>query len=322
MKEHGVRKKTGLLTLLLFLASLCLSLGGAELVLRKVMKGGLDVWDERNLMYRHDPLLGWFPRPDSSFVGQGDRISHNSRGFRDIEHRPDSRRGIMVLGDSFVWGYEVDQDARFTDYLREKFSDVPVYNLGVSGYGTDQEYLLLQREFDFYHPAIVFLEFTTDNDPDDNATDMRYGTYFKPYFRAEGGGLRLCGVPVPRGFNYFVSGGSLLARSYLVRLAVKVYYQHVYPPPADFADPTGAIIHAMNDYVRARGAVLLVGLQQRSAKLERFLDDERIPHLDLANDLVFDDPGRHWTPAGHRLVAERIHQFIVTGGYLRRSAGR
>jgi hypothetical protein len=309
-------KRTGLLTLLLFCASLCLSLGAGELLLRKLMTSGLDVWDERNLMYRHDPLLGWFPQPNSSFVGKGDRIRHNSRGFRDMEQQPDARRGIMVLGDSFVWGYEVDQEARFTDRMRELFRDVPVYNLGVSGYGTDQEYLLLQREFDFYHPAIVFLEFTTDNDMDDNATDMRYGTYFKPYFRPDGGGLKLCGVPVPRGFNYFVSGGSLLARSYLVRLAVKAYYQHVYPPPADFADPTNAIIRAMNGYVRSRGAVLMVGLQQRSAPLERFLDAERIPHLDLTTDLVFDDPGRHWTPAGHRLVAEKIHGFIVRGGYL------
>jgi hypothetical protein len=314
-------KKRGLLTLLLFCVSLCLSLGAGELLLRKLMKSGLDVWDERNLMYRHDPLLGWFPQPNSSFTGKGDRISHNSRGFRDIEHNVDTRRGIMVLGDSFVWGYEVDQEARFTDRLREMFRDVPVYNLGVSGYGTDQEYLLLQREFDFYHPAIVFLEFTTDNDMDDNGTDMRYGTYFKPYFRAEGGGLKLCGVPVPRGFNYFVSGGSLLARSYLVRLAVKAYYQHRYPPPADFADPTEAIIRAMNNYARSKGAVLLVGLQQRSAALERFLDAERIPRLDLTVDQVFDDPGRHWTPAGHRLVAEKIHEFIVRGGYLQGAAG-
>jgi hypothetical protein len=188
----------------------------------------------------------------------------------------------------------------------------------VSGYGTDQEYLLLQREFDFYHPAIVLLEFTTDNDRDDNSTDMRYGTYFKPYYRTEGGELQLSGVPVPRGFNYFISGGSFLARSYLVRLAVRAYYQHLYPPPKDFGDPTNAIIKAMNDYVRSKGAILLVGLQQRSAPLERFLDGEHIPHLDLATDLVFDDPGRHWTPAGHKVVAERIHRFITTEGYLKR----
>ncbi|HWH77554.1 MAG TPA: hypothetical protein VNT76_09290, partial [Candidatus Binatus sp.] len=111
--------------------------------------------DERNLTYRYDPKLGWFPIAHSKKIFAGNRtihVEHNSRGFRDIEHIIDTRPRMMVLGDSFVWGYDVEQTERFTDKLRAQLTDWSIYNLGVSGYGTDQEYLLLKQQYDFYRP--------------------------------------------------------------------------------------------------------------------------------------------------------------------------
>jgi len=309
------RKK--IFTLILFLLSISITLCIGELVARKILKKGLDTWDERNLMYRHDPALGWVPLADRDFRVMGDHIRHNRRGFRDVEHIKDGRPGILFLGDSFVWGYGVGQEERFTDRLRLKLPDAAIYNLGVSGYGTDQEYLLLQQNFDYYQPRIVFLEFTTDNDEDDNSTDMRYGTYFKPYFKPDGDKLQLCGVPVPLSVNYFIAGRSLLSRSYLARLAVKAYLSHVYPPPASFANPTSTIIKNMHAFVSGRGATLLVGLQQPHPELEKFLRNEGIPFVQLATPLTFSDEGRHWTKDGHIFVSEKIYDFISKGNFLK-----
>lgn len=309
------RKK--LYTAILVLLSIAISLCLGEVIIRVVMKKDLDVWDERNLMYRHDPTLGWVPLANREFRVKGDYIRHNSRGFRDTEHLRDDRPGILFLGDSFVWGYGVGQEERFTDKLRLKLPEAAIFNLGVSGYGTDQEYLLLQQNFDFYRPRIVFLEFTTDNDENDNSTDMRYGTYFKPYFRAEGDKLQLCGVPVPLSVNYFIAGRSLLSRSYIARLAVKAYFTYAYPAPKNFANPTRAIIKNMHAYVAGNGATLLVGLQQRQPELEKFLRAEQIPYVDLTTSLTYSDEGRHWTKAGHTHVSEMIYDFITRGNYLR-----
>src|SRR6266540_4873193 len=116
--------------------------------------------DERNLTYRYDPELGWFPISNSKKIFTGSRtihVEHNSRGFRETNHVLDTKPRIIFLGDSFVWGYDVEQNERFTDKLRDKLAGWSVYNLGVSGYGTDQEYLLLKRQYDFYRPQIVFL---------------------------------------------------------------------------------------------------------------------------------------------------------------------
>ena len=74
--------------------------------------------------------------------------------------------------------------------------DLEIYNMGVSGYGTDQELLLLQRFIARYRPALVVAVYTNINDPEDNGAPITNGGYPKPYYRLEDGALRLHGVPL------------------------------------------------------------------------------------------------------------------------------
>ena len=150
--------------------------------------------DERNLTYRYDPELGWFPMANSRKTFTGGRtiqVEHNARGFRDVEHVIGTKPRSVVLGDPFVWGYDVEQPERFTEKLRAGLPTGRFTTSGVSGYGTDQEYLLLKREYEFYKPQIVFLVFCRDNDEDDNTRNMRYGAFYKPYFTVATTGLTL-----------------------------------------------------------------------------------------------------------------------------------
>ena len=52
--------------------------------------------------------------------------------------------GIAVLGDSFAMGWGVNDKETFS-YLLEKKINRPIYNLGVSGYGTIRELIRLQE---------------------------------------------------------------------------------------------------------------------------------------------------------------------------------
>ena len=146
--------------LLVVVSAVCV-LVAAEYVLRSYFKDDLRLRaDERNLAYRYDERLGWFPKEGTTTSFKGSRrisVAHNRRGFRDIEHQVGDASRILFLGDSFVWGYDVEQSERFTERLRTGFPDWPIYNLGISGYGTDQAFLLLIDQFDFYRPDIVFL---------------------------------------------------------------------------------------------------------------------------------------------------------------------
>jgi hypothetical protein len=103
---------------------------------------------ERSLAYGYDAELGWAPIPNSvSTVTTARTIdaTHNSLGFRDIEFAPDGRPVVLFIGDSFVWGVDAEANERFTDLLRDKLTQFAIVNAGVSGYGTDQEYLWLKR---------------------------------------------------------------------------------------------------------------------------------------------------------------------------------
>src|SRR5437763_11706650 len=118
---------------------------------------------ERTIAYRHDPELGWAPVPNSEFTVTAERLihaKHNSLGLRDIELGASAKPKILFVGDSFVWGNDVEAEERFTDLLRKRLPAYDIVNAGISGYGTDQEYLWLKRLSDHIEPAVVVLMFT------------------------------------------------------------------------------------------------------------------------------------------------------------------
>jgi hypothetical protein len=305
---------------LLVLLSSVFCIGIADVGIRVLFRDRLLLQhDERNSIYRYDPELGWFPIANSKKTFAGGRriqVEHNGRGFRDVEHVVGTRPRMIFLGDSFIWGYDVEQPERVTEKLRAKVTDWSIYNLGVSGYGTDQEYLLLRRQYEFYRPQIVFLVFCRDNDDDDNSSNVRYGGYYKPYFTVDGAGLTLRGVPVPKSEKYFFSQHNVLAKSGWVRLIAQAYF-NLTAPPVYIAprSPTHAILAEMQRFIQSKGGQLVVGLQRSYPELEQFLTDQNIPYVDLSNPYTYPTGSYHWTPEGHTFVSEKIKEFLDKGHY-------
>ena len=159
---------------------------------------------ERNYFCQYHPLLGWINKPDyensvTTTKGFSFHITHNARGLRGREYpyeRTPGKYRILVLGDSFAWGFGVGDSEVFTQTLESITPDVEVINMGVSGYGTDQELLLYTEEGYKYKPDLVVLTFF-NNDLDEISTSISYG-YPKPYFLADSQPLTVSNVPVPR----------------------------------------------------------------------------------------------------------------------------
>jgi hypothetical protein len=288
----------------------------SEVGLRLVMDRSFHTFDdERNLSYRYDATLGWFPVESSSNRVTACRtinVAHNSRGFREGELQPSEKPGVLFLGDSFVWGFDVETTERFTDKLQGVHPEWSIHNLGVSGYGTDQELLLLKQQFDTFRPRVVFLVFCTDNDQKDNCSNVRHGGYYKPYFTTNAdGGLTLQGVPVPRSERAYYSGGLKQPGSFAVRMAVRAWSNLTNPAKVTVPDPTFALLSEMNRYATERGALFAVGLQTPHAQLETFLTEKGIPWIDLSNEKRYSAYGFHWTSEGHDIVAARIDGFLT-----------
>ena len=304
-------------------SAVCLLLAGAaEVSLRVLNPHELRLWsDDRNLAYRFDSELGWFPKKETAMKLLGSNwfsVQHNNKGFRDHHHGPKLKPRIMFIGDSFVWGYDVEQKERFTELLQQKLPDWEMLNLGVSGYGTDQAYLLLQKNFLHYRPDIVFYIFDFKSDPDDNCRNLRYGHYYKPYFKMNGGWLQLNGTPVPKGFNYYHLEYANLFESYLVRQMMLGYLKIFHPMVRFHPTPSEPLILAIREYTEKHGAWCYVGFNHISEDERefRFCEEFKLSCLDLSTDLRFPERGEHWTPNGHQFVANQILNELKNKGVL------
>jgi hypothetical protein len=94
------------------------------------------------------------------------------RAERDFAYeKPPGTKRIVSLGDSFTVGYEVEVDQTFSSILEREIGEhgyrVEVLNTGVSGYGTAEEVLYLERELFRYSPDLVLVSFC-GNDLVDN----------------------------------------------------------------------------------------------------------------------------------------------------------
>jgi len=308
------------MNLALMLASLSIGVGLSEIGLRLFCAESLRIiQDDRSLLYRYDETLGWFPIANSSkvfFASRAIRVVHDSEGFRGPERSRNNKPGVLFLGDSFVWGYDVEAPERFTDKLQAKHPAWNVYNLGISGYGTDQELLLLERHFREYKPRVVFLVYCAETDEDDNRSNVRYGGYYKPYCIVAGDRLEMRGIPVPKSERVFLAEHEKLSRSLLVRLAARGYFKLTAPKVLRNPSPTWAILRTMQKYVTGQGALFVMGLTRSTPEMEEFLRRHGIPFVDLSTPLRYPSYGNHWTPEGHTFVCEQIEGMLVKGKYL------
>lgn len=195
------RLKTKLGRGLLVLAGCAIGAVGAEGVLRAA---GTPMEESSPLRGYHssDPTLGWVGTPNrAAHFANGEFevfIANDDEGFRRHENAfggaPDAPV-TAFLGDSFTWGWGVEQGEVFSDLLQAALGDTTrIVNRGVNAYGTTQQRLLLDRVLENDAPDRVTLLFFA-NDPLECSTD-RGGK--RPFATLASGELAIENVPVRR----------------------------------------------------------------------------------------------------------------------------
>lgn len=149
-----------------------------------------------------DEMLGWSLRPLSQGISNrtGYDIEYriNSKGLRDDETTYEKPQGIfriVILGDSRTFGFGVPIEKHFTTILEGYFKDVEVINMGVNGFGVDQELLYLRSEGFRYKPDLV-LAYVAHYRDHRHMHTKRWGQQ-KPRFKLIDGELILTNSPVP-----------------------------------------------------------------------------------------------------------------------------
>lgn len=115
--------------------------------------------------YQKDKELMFVPR--KNIKGNHDKqgsfsttFQTNSRGLRDKEYalkKPDGIKRIVVVGDSFTWGFGVNDSDIYTERMESLLPDTEVINLGVTAYQLPQEIHYFKREGGVYDPDILIV---------------------------------------------------------------------------------------------------------------------------------------------------------------------
>jgi len=294
---------------------------------------------------QYDAELGWTLAPNTrewqSAIDYGVWATIDADGLR-IDDERDERASInqsaptlLVLGDSYAFGYGVPAHAMIASALERELARAPapyrVRTAGVPGYSTDQELLRWRRLAATIRPARVLLLFHQSDLVDNTRSSVVMGPerYFKPRFEVRDGRVSLTGVPVPDKERLAPAGVMESAKAWFRPLATYALVQSnllrfnapaadagvqaAAPPQTD--EVTSALLAELAREVRAAGADLTVALVPASpavtGRIAAICNAHGLPLIDLAPALAgmpdtilpFD---HHWNAQGHAVAAREI----------------
>ena len=346
-----INSRALLINLSLIFVSTVFTLFLVEIALRVVGLKPLYVSPERDRFWKYDSLLGWAHKPGQEGIFETPQfrtvVRINENGLRDRQHsyeRQNDSERILVLGDSFAWGYGVEESERFSQLLEEELG-VEVINAGISGYSTDQELLWYKNEGVKYQTDLVVL-MIAGNDVGDNEQQLVSTIYYKPKFVIEDGQLVLTNYPVPKTSPQGKLVYSLSQRSALAFFLVQRYFDFLslYGQTKNYSDQvnspisstnaetepftlTIALVNEIKNIAESRNSKFMIVTTDRwwnypseetyadfvaRLKSDGFivLDVESMPGFDPDKMLIPDDG--HWNQSGHAFVAENIKALIHT----------
>jgi len=276
--------------------------------------------DERNLLYLHDDVLGWFPEANITrdFMGAVKiNIKHNTLGFRDKEFTKSKELdNLIFLGDSFAYGYDCNIENRFSELVANELQSFNVYNLGVSGYSTDQEYLLLQKYAEFFDPQIVYLLYH-HNDWHGNSVNEIYNGYYKPYFSISKytNSLNLNGVPVPKSIQHLKYDFPIIYKSKIAIWLTHLFYSSKINDVKVNPDITFDILLHLRKFVEenlnAKFKIGIVGNGNTPGLIE-FLSTNEFDAtvIDKNKSKEFFTSTGHWSKLGNQRASEKILRHL------------
>lgn len=343
--------------------SLVLALAIAELVLRWVGVGQVRFSEKprmgwvnvpENSWVEYHPVLGWYSQKNKTALLDSQNFQQvivhtNSAGFRGAREyavpKPSGVFRVAAIGDSFVFGFGVQDPETYSALLESQSQSREVLNLGVPGYGIDQIYLSYREVARKYRPDLVLVGIF----PEDFWRCTRSfadSGHVKPYFTlSPNGKLVLHNVPVPPPFSLnrdqfppLLERNSLqkiLDRSVLYRLAAKpltrlarnmrlidpdtseewivgraILRQFIRELKADGVTPVFILIPP-HDWVTTSRKTSLEKSWERFVAREKVLSINLTPAFReaVAKDgleAYYIKGDWHWTPQGHALAARMI----------------
>jgi hypothetical protein len=217
--------------------------------------------------------------------------------------------GIAVLGDSYAVGWGVGDEETFSAEL-QRLSGRPVYNLGVSSYGTVRELVRMEKSGLMDKVDTIVIQYC-DNDLREN---LNYESSFRP--NAEKKFKTLTQSPKLNFFGWL----GFLNQGYWFTFTAPYFglKKLLFPQIAkDFLPHYQPLITALSQHEALISKRIIVFYSNSHG--EKFLSfpsgkDRQLPNVEFADlNLDRDDYYRiddHLTSAGHKKIAQRLFTLI------------
>lgn len=270
-------------------------------------------------------------------------IRTNSLGMRaDREYPFDKPAGtyrVVGVGDSFTIGYEVEVEdcylSRLERNLRDAGKSLEVLNLGVSGFGTAEELIMLrERGFKFQPDAVIVGYF--DNDIGDNTRSQLFALQPDGALQQRNSSY----LPAVKAQDFLFSFAAyrfLAENSHLMcfvrEQASEIVQKRMRKKSAavqslsndDEAKLTAALLDEVKRECDARGIrlyVLVIPSPDNTSNFPRaflknvgpanIVDMRPVQAGPIASQVLYwQKSDGHWTPAGHKLAAEELSKRIA-----------
>lgn len=302
-----------------------------------------DAENLKGVVFEGDPVLMWrmIPNLEGAYWNYT-TFSTNAQGFRhdrEIGEKAPGALRIVCVGDSVTFGYRVPRTLRdspdhydrshkpypalLEEHLREADPDreIEVISLGVSGYSSLQNLIMLERHIDWLRPDLVTI-CTGWNDTRLRGREDKHTITTNPmrialrWIGARSQALTL-GAHWIRLTRQEQSGGPTTPS--VPRVSAEDYVSNCLAM-VELARAQGSRVIAIGPVLRdtnsyTRRAMRLVALRE---SLARSMADAEVPYLEIEeltershpeNVRLFDEQ-LHPNHAGHALMAERLFEFI------------
>ena len=159
--------------------STVIALGCAEVIFRwysaRTFDDKFPEWTENLVVVRGAQVFAFKPNASGVFPGSVDMkrtfpYRTNSHGLRDRDRpaKPPGTKRVLVMGDSYTWGYAVAEEEAYPQaaerLLKERGRpDIEVINGGIPDYNSRQERQLLAQLMPIYQPDAVFLAYVVND---------------------------------------------------------------------------------------------------------------------------------------------------------------
>jgi hypothetical protein len=304
------------------------------------------------------PLLGRLNRPNTAGWKRTAEFTTwvrvNSGGLRGPEvgyAKPPGVYRVLVLGDSFTFALQVDEQASFVARLAERLqatrpgATVETLNAGVDGWSTANEYAWLGLEGYRYQPDLVLVMFYVGNDPGDNADQVGSPEQLD---RLDLGRQESALQAVRERLASLSLAYNLFEQGVLAKLQLDQTDEATAGSRPSKSERRGnaerkeigweiseALLRRMRALCEQRGCDLAVVAIPTFDQvldpsvplkpLEELQSESGVPVIDVlptfraqpraARERLYFEQNRHWTAAGHALAAEQVTGELVRLGF-------